>query len=167
MKHFLSLLFISITFSAFSQKTLQLGDKASPKASLSEVAWIAGSWEGEAFGGKVQEVWTPPLGDSMMCAFKLVVEGKVQFYELCQIREENGSLILRLKHFNGDLKSWEEKNDTVDFKLVKIEGETAYFEGFTIEKASSDKLNMYVMIGEEGKKSEMTFSYSRSIPKAR
>lgn len=162
MKYFFSLMLISITFSAVSQRTLQLGDKPSPKASLTEVAWIAGSWEGEAFGGQVQEVWTPPLGDSMMCAFKLVVEGKVQFYELCQIREENGSLVLRLKHFNGDLKSWEEKNDTVDFKLVKIEEQTVYFEGFTIEKASANRLNMYVMLGEDGKKSEMTFNYSRS-----
>ncbi|MBO3697439.1 DUF6265 family protein [Roseivirga sp. E12] len=163
MKYFLTSMLLGIFFNAYSQKTLQLGNSLSPKASLSEVAWITGSWEGEAFGGQVQEVWTPPLGDSMMCAFKLVVDGKVQFYELCQIREENGSLVLRLKHFNGDLKGWEEKNDTVDFKLVKVEKDIVYFEGFTIEKVSQDKINMYVMIGEEGKKSEVAFNYSRSI----
>lgn len=162
MKYFLSSIILTLSLSTFAQNTLQLESKSSPKATLSEVAWIQGAWEGEAFGGQVQEVWTPPLGDSMMCAFKLVVDGKVQFYELCQIREENGSLILRLKHFNGDLKSWEEKNDTVDFKLVKVGKDIVYFEGFTIEKASENQLNMYVMIGEEGKKSEMTFNYTRS-----
>ncbi|WP_262501535.1 DUF6265 family protein [Roseivirga misakiensis] len=124
---------------------------------------MQGSWHGEAFGGQIQEVWTPPLGDSMMCAFKLVVNNKVQFYELCQIREENGTLVLRLKHFNGDLKSWETKDETVDFPLVKLEENKVYFDGFTIEKAADDKLNMYVVISEAGKKEEMTFNYTRTI----
>ena len=126
------------------------------------MAWITGSWEGEAFGGQVQEVWAPPLGDSMMCAFKLVVDGKVEFYELCQIREESGSLVLRLKHFNGDLKGWEEKDETVDFKLVKVEKDIVYFDGFTVERVSKDKINMHVMIGEAGEESEVTFNYSRA-----
>lgn len=101
------------------------------------------------------------MGDSMMCAFKLVVDGKVEFYELCQIREENGSLVPRLKHFNGDLSGWEEKNETVDFKLVKVEKDIVYFEGFTVERISKDKINMYVMVGEAGEESEVAFNYSR------
>lgn len=162
MKNSLITLFLFISISAYSQNTLSLGDKSSPQAKLSDVAWIAGSWEGEAFGGKVQEVWAPPLGDSMMCAFKLVVNGKVQFYELCQIREENGSLVMRLKHFNGDLKAWETKEETVDFPLVKLEKNTAYFDGFTVKKISENSINMYVMIGEIGEKKEVEFNYFRS-----
>lgn len=162
MKQSLVSLFLFVSISALAQNTLSLDDKSSPKAKLSEVAWLAGSWEGEAFGGRVQEVWTPPLGDSMMCAFKLVVNGKVQFYELCQIREENGTLVLRLKHFNGDLKAWETKEETVDFPLVKLEHNTAYFDGFTIKQVSADSLNMYVMIGKDGKKEEIEFNYFRS-----
>ncbi len=161
MKHFLILILVITSFPVFAQKTLQLEGKASPSAKLSAVAWLAGSWEGEAFGGQVQETWSPPLGDSMMCAFKLVVDGKVQFYELCQIREENGSLVLRLKHFNGDLTGWEEKNDTVEFRLVKVEKDKVYFEGFTIEKITEDKINMHVMIGDAGKESEVAFNYTR------
>jgi len=162
MRYFLSLALLLISLTAFSQKTIALGDKTSPQATLSDVAWIAGSWEGEAFGDQVQEVWSPPLGDSMMCAFKLVVDGKVEFYELCQIREENGSLVLRLKHFNGDLSGWEEKDETVEFKLVKVEKDIVYFDGFTVERVSKDKINMYVMVGEAGEESEVTFNYSRA-----
>jgi len=162
MRYFLSLALLVISLTAFSQKTIALGDKTSPQATLSDVAWITGSWEGEAFGGQVQEVWAPPLGDSMMCAFKLVVDGKVEFYELCQIREESGSLVLRLKHFNGDLKGWEEKDETVDFKIVKVEKDIVYFDGFTVERVSKDKINMHVMIGEAGEESEVTFNYSRA-----
>ncbi len=161
-KYFLCiLLFVTLSFSAFAQNTLVLGDKESPKAKLSSVSWLTGHWRGEAFGGIVEEVWTPPLGDSMMCAFKLVKDNKVQFYEMCQIREENESLILRLKHFHGDLKGWEEKDDRVEFPLVKVKENVVYFDGFTIENVSDNHIKMYVMIGKEGQKEEYEFNYFR------
>ncbi len=43
----------------------------SPEATLEDVSWIAGHWKGEAFGGIAEEIWSPPLGDSMMFVFKL------------------------------------------------------------------------------------------------
>ena len=130
------LLILTCSFGLSAQETLQLNDKQSPPANLSDVSWLAGDWVGKAFGGEVQEFWAPPLGDSMMGAFKLVVNDKVKFYELCQIREENSTLVLRLKHFHGDLKGWEKQDETVDFRLVKIEKDAAYFEGFTITEPS-------------------------------
>lgn len=156
------LLILTCSFGLSAQETLQLNDKQSPPASLSDVSWLTGDWVGKAFGGEVQEFWAPPLGDSMMGAFKLVVNDKVKFYELCQIREENSTLVLRLKHFHGDLKGWEKQDETVDFRLVKIEKDAAYFEGFTIKRLDADRINMYVMIGAEGQQSEMEFNYFRS-----
>ena len=133
----------------------------SPKATIEDVSWIAGHWQGQAFGGTVEEIWAPPLGGSMMGAFKLVADGQVQFYELETISEENETLILRLKHFAPDLKGWEEKDKTIDFKLVGLTKTRAFFDGFTIEKISEDELNMYVIIDYEGKKEEMKFAYRR------
>lgn len=155
------LLGLCLTATSFAQETLQLNDQPSPPASLKDVAWMAGNWHGKAFGGEVQEFWAPPMGDSMMCAFKLVVDGKVQFYELCQIREENGTLVLRLKHFHGDLKAWEEKDESVEFKLVKVEDNAVFFEGFTIKRVNKDQITMYVMIGNEGEESDVEFKYYR------
>ena len=144
-----------------SQNTLQLeGD--SPAASLNVISWIQGSWTGEAFGGIVEEVWTPPLGGSMMCAFKLVNDDKVSFYELVTITEENNTLMLRLKHFHGNLKGWEEKDVTIDFPLVKVEKDKVYFSGFTFEKISDDEINLYVLIGEDADMHEVKFNYKRS-----
>lgn len=134
---------------------------ASPPAKISEVEWIQGHWRGEAFGGITEEVWTPPLGGSMMCAFKLVVDGKVSFYEIVSLAEEGNSLIIRLKHFHGNLKGWEEKDKTVDFRLVKIANNRAYFDGMTFERAGSDALNVYVMIGKPGEEKEVLFKYER------
>lgn len=151
---------------AFAQKeanTMNLDEKAgSPKASLSDIEWIQGHWQGEAFGGITEEIWTPPLGNSMMCAFKLVVNNQVKFYEITTITEEEGSLMLRLKHFHGDLKGWEEKDVTQDFRLVKVTKNKVYFEGFTFERISKNEINMYVMISNnDGKQEETKFSYRR------
>jgi len=49
----------------------------------------------------------------------LVVDGKVDFYEIGPIIEKDNSLLLQLKHFGADLKSWEKKDETQDFELVK------------------------------------------------
>ena len=145
-----------------SQNTLQFDEAAgSPKAGLSAVAWIAGHWRGEAFGGIAEEVWTPPLGDSMMAAFKVTVDGKVKFYELVTIMEQGDTLILKLKHFSSKLHGWEEKEETVDFKLVKVMEDTVYFDGMTFEKVSDEEMNVYVLTGDEGAEQETKFAYSR------
>jgi hypothetical protein len=69
------------------ENTLRLDQSTgSPKADLSAVAWIAGHWRGEAFGGVVEEIWTAPLRGSMMAAFKLVVNDQVKFYEIETMR---------------------------------------------------------------------------------
>ncbi len=144
-----------------SQNTRSLGGAQSPAATLNDVRWIEGHWKGEAFGGITEEIWTAPLGGSMMCAFKLVVDGKVSFYEIVALSEENNSLILRLKHFHGNLKGWEEKDKTVDFPLVHLAENRAYFDGMTFERVNPNELNVYVMIGKAGEEKEVLFNYKR------
>ena len=54
----------------------------SPKATLEDVSWISGYWRGEALNGEVEEIWSSPLGNSMVASFKLVVDDNVKFYEI-------------------------------------------------------------------------------------
>jgi len=138
-------------------------DAATPSsaASIDQVSWIAGSWRGEAMGGLTEEVWSDPLGGSMMGSFKFLSEGKVKFYELQVISEVGNSLILRLKHFHSDMKGWEEKDETVDFKFVKIKGNKVYFDDLTFEMVGDNEMNVYVVIGSEGKEEEVKFNYKR------
>ena len=146
-----------------SEHILELDSLAvSPKAKINDVSWISGTWKGEAFGGITEEIWSEPMGDSMMAAFKLVSDGKVQFYEIEIIREIKESLILQLKHFNDDLKGWETKDQTVDFPLVKITDLAVYFDGMTFEKVSDQEMNVYVLMHEkDGSTNEMKFNYKR------
>lgn len=162
MKIVISLFFL-ICLSATAQNTVSFEEgTASPEATLLDVEWMAGHWRGEAFGGITEEIWSPPLGGSMMFSFKLVVNGMVNFYELGHIKEVGGTLLLQLKHFGGDLKGWEEKNDTVDFKLVKLESNKVFFDDFTLERISDQEINLYVVVGDDdGNQEEVQFNYKR------
>ena len=157
------ILLICFSANCFAQNTLSLPEtSSSPKATLDDVSWVAGHWKGEAFGGVTEEIWSPPLGDSMMFVFKLVSEGKVQFYEAGHIQYKDETLVLQLKHFHSSLKGWEEKEETVDFPLVKLESNRVYFDGFTIEKISENEINMYVVIGhKDGTSEEVKFNYKK------
>jgi len=155
-----------ISFSLSAQHTMSFDDKVgSPAAKINNVAWIAGHWKGEAMGGFTEEIWSPPSAGSMMASFKFSDETSVKFYELELISEIEGTLILQLKHFHANLKGWEEKDETVDFKLVKITEQAVYFDGMTFEKVGDDMMNVYVVIDDEGKKEEVKFSYARFIGK--
>ena len=133
----------------------------SPKATIANFSWIAGYWKGEAMGGIIEEIWTTPLAGSMMGSFKLAEGNTVIFYELETLTEEEGTVTLRLKHFRADLKGWEKKDETVDFKLVKFTKNKAYFDGLTFELVNQEELNIYVVIEEENSSEEFKFHYLR------
>lgn len=149
--------------SLYTENTLKLDSlENQPKAEIEDIAWIAGSWVGEAFGGLSEEIWSDPVAGSMMGMYRSVTRGKVGFYEILTITEENGSLILRLKHFHPDLKGWEEKGVTVDFPLVKVEKNAVWFEGYTFVKESKNEFNVYLaQSGGDGPPRELVFQYTR------
>lgn len=149
----------------YASETLTLAPgQTSPKANIEQLSWLAGLWQGEALGGVVEEHWAPPSAGSMVGTFKLSSKGKVKFYEIEIIREVGDSLVLQLKHFHHDLKGWEEKDKTVDFALVKMEDNAAYFEGFTIRKISDDEIHMFVVFSREPEIKEASFKYKRGGP---
>ncbi|MFI2741891.1 DUF6265 family protein [Zhouia sp. PK063] len=156
------LLVLNVAQAQFKNTLKYTNSTISPKATLQDISWINGYWKGEAFGGIIEEIWSKPLGNSMMGSFKLVNDNKVSFYELCTITTKNNTLLLQLKHFNSDLTGWEEKDKTVDFKLVKITPKKVYFDGFTFEYISPNEINLYVIIPHKnGKEEEMIFNYHK------
>lgn len=140
--------------------TLELKEEDdSPSATLDDINWIEGHWRGEAFGGIAEEIWSPPLGESMMGSFKLVQDDKIKFYEIMTIAEVNQTLVMRLKHFDSELKGWEEKDETVNFRLVRVTPDKVFFDGLTFEKISEKQINVYVILESQGERSEGKFEY--------
>jgi hypothetical protein len=119
------------------------------KALIGDLAWLAGSWSGDGLGGISEEMWSPPVGGIMVGTYRLIKGGRPVFYEMCWILENEGTLILRLKHFNPDLTGWEEKDKTVDFKFIKKDGNRAYFSGLTYERTSENQLRIYLALRQK------------------
>lgn len=160
----LTLLLFCLSSSAHEQSpnTLRYDQElGSPAATINDVSWISGYWQGQAWGGETEEIWSQPANGSMMASFKFGKDGKVKFYEIIIIKETDNSLVLKLKHFGDELLGWEEKDQTVDFKLVKIDKNIAYFDGYTYEKVSDDEMNAYVLIDNNGKTEETKFNFKR------
>jgi hypothetical protein len=135
---------------------------ASPPARIADVSWIAGHWRGPGIGGEAEEIWSGAEAGAMMCAIRVVKDGRPWFYEISLIAEDKGSLVLRVKHFNADLSGWEEKAVVQNFPLVKLEANAVYFDGITYRKRGADGMDVYVMIRHrDGKVTEGRFAYTR------
>lgn len=130
-------------------------------ATLDDMKWLVGHWRGTGLGGVSEEMWSEPAGGVMMGMYRLVVNGKPSFYEFLHLAEENGSVVMKLKHFNADLTGWEEKERFVTFRLVKLGPDAVYFDGLTMRR-SVDRLQIFLAIRDkEGKVREEEFRMER------
>lgn len=111
---------------------------AQPAATLADLAFIAGHWQGEPEGAFIEEIWSAPNGDTMMGSFRYMQEGKAVFFELMTIDTIDPVPTLRIKHFSAGLIAWEEKEEVHLFPLVRLEGQEAVF-----EQADGQKRLMY------------------------
>ena len=149
-----------------AEETKRLAPGAEPApASLEDVAFLVGRWQGVGIGGAAaHEHWFPPTGSTMVGTFiQEDAEGGIRFTEHLYITEEEGTLIMRLKHFNADLSSWEEKADTTDFRFIEAGECAAYFNGLTLRCDGDDGLLAAVAMQRDGKPAgELVFRFERA-----
>lgn len=162
----LALLMMSNTGAAAAEPrtehTFSLADGESPPtATLEDANWMVGSWRGTAFGQQFEETWSPPSAGSMMGTFKLLDGDEVTMYELLLMTVENGTLSLKVKHFNPDFTAWEEKDDFVNFRLVKKEDHALHFSGISFYQRSDDDIDAFIVMRNESGVSEKPLVYKR------
>lgn len=149
--------------SVHTKNTYKLDDpSARPKASIEQVDWLVGNWQGTAFGNQFEEVWNPASAGTMVGFFKLFNDEGIVFYELLVLEEEEGSLSLKVKHFGANFHAWEDKEDYINFKLVKIEADAIHFSGISFYRDGPNKIDGYiVMKGKDGSVREEPLTYQR------
>jgi hypothetical protein len=134
----------------------------SPPATVESIRWLIGHWKGPGLGGVSEEIWAEPAGGVIMGMYRLVQEDKPSFYEFILLAEENGSLVMKLKHFNPDLTGWEEKDGFVTFPLLKLAPNEAYFGGLTYRRIDADTLLIFLALrGQDGNVREEKFELKR------
>jgi len=143
--------------------TLKLTGTSRPKATINDMAWLAGHWKGNALGGVTEEIWSPPLANSMMGSYRLIKNDTTTvFLELLTLVEQDNSLSIRLKHFNSDLTGWEEKDVVREFKLVKKEENKLWFQGMTFQRIDERNYKVFLAIKKKnGEIIEEVFSYTK------
>ncbi len=149
--------------SQLTEHTAQLDEGAErSSATVEDMSWLIGHWTGEGLGGKFQETWNPPMGGTMLGAFRLESED-MNFYELCTIEPDGPSVVMKVKHFNTDLSAWEEGTDYMSFPLIHLDLDEglAFFEGLTFE-FTADDMTVYLAIEMDGEMEEAVFHYYRT-----
>jgi len=145
-----------------TEHTYQLEpDEVRPTATLDDATWLVGSWSGTAFGQKFEEVWNPPSAGSMIGLFKLYGDDGVTFYELLHLSVEDGTLSLKVKHFNADFTAWEDKADFVNFRLVSKDDNALHFGGLSFYKRDDDAIDGYIVMRSGEELAEHHLKYTR------
>lgn len=143
-----------------TEHTFKLDDTENrPAATLDDVSWMVGNWSGEAFGNTFEQGWNPPSAGSMIGFFKLMDGDDVVFYELLLLVEEEGSLSLKVKHFNADFTAWEDKADYVDFRFVKSEENAVHFSGISFYRIDDATMHGYIVFrnGDDVREEQLVY----------
>ncbi|MFV1883224.1 MAG: DUF6265 family protein [Balneola sp.] len=132
------LLLIGVSFSPVSETEIHKTEDFN----IEDYQWLAGTWTGDSFGGISEESWSLPVDGTMMGMYRNYRDGKIVFYEFILL-DETG---MRLKHFNPDLTSWEEKNDMVHFPMISFSKTKIEMEGLIFELTSENQIRIQLQI---------------------
>ncbi|HNP37165.1 MAG TPA: DUF6265 family protein [Woeseiaceae bacterium] len=145
-----------------TEHTFALADgETRPAATLDDASWLVGSWTGTAFGQTFEEIWSAPSAGSMLGLFKLYDDKGVGFYEILLLTVEDGTLSLKVKHFNADFTAWEDKQDFINFRLVKKTPNELHFGGLSFYRRDNDRIDGYIVMHKGEDISEQHLEYVR------
>ncbi|MGA3294044.1 MAG: DUF6265 family protein [Candidatus Acidiferrales bacterium] len=100
---------------------------SSPKATLSDFAWLAGRWQG-VWGPRIaQQVWMPPKAGTMVGIFQLAENGETLVIELFTLVEKPSGIDFYFRHFTPQLAPWEKSDPTV-LNLASADSKAIVFE---------------------------------------
>jgi hypothetical protein len=136
-----------------------------PPASVAQMDWLVGRWEGTGIDGhRAVESWLAPFDETMVGTFvQADASGGIMFSEHMYLMPDEGSLALKLKHFNPDLTGWEDAAGMQRFRLLSVEPCRALFSGLTIRCDGEGGLLIAVrMRAGDGSTSELVFRFTRA-----
>lgn len=143
---------------------LMLGATPAAAASIADAAWLAGSWDGEGMGGRVQESWSQPVGGQMLGQFALSMEGKPVFYLVMLIDEHAGGLRFRVKHLEPTFATREDRDQSLEFAFVEAAPDGLVFKGMSLVRQGADGLVIIVRMTQGGVARDLVQTYRRVKP---
>jgi Domain of unknown function (DUF6265) len=109
-----------ITLCGIVSLSAPAGAQAPPvRATVSRLAWLAGTWQGDRGPLTFEEQWTPPAGGAMLAVARTLKGDRMVAFEFLRIVERDGSLVY-IAQPNG--------RPPTEFALTGIAADTATFE---------------------------------------
>lgn len=134
---------------------------------IKDLSFMAGRWTTTTEWGDMEESWSEPMGNCMMCAYRCVKDGEVVFYEFIVIEQTEKGPVMKLRHFNPGNIGWEDKDSPYEYPLMFLEEDRARFEHPNKKTAltfyRSDKNKMQVILDrkdKDGKWVQDEFNYT-------
>ena len=130
---------------------------------LTDANFLIGSWKGEAFGKPFEAHWSPPSAGSMLGTFKLLEDDgdATRFFEILMLDERDGSLNLRVKHFQPDFTAWEDKDEHTNFRLMRVDDDALHFSGLSFYRITDDEMHGYILMRRGDRTTEEKLVYHR------
>lgn len=137
------------------------------RRSVAELAWMAGHWVGEGGDDLSEEIWTAPAAGSIVGMWRWASEERLKLLELLAVTEEDGGLVLRLRHFEPDLVGWEERDEPLELPLAELSPREVVFAGeahggpirLTYRLENPDRL--VAILEREGRRDEFRYRRTR------
>lgn len=89
------------------------------RATVGQVAWLAGDWAGTVGSASIEERWTPPGGGAMLAVARTIRSDRLVAFEFLRIVERDGGLVY-IAQPNG--------RPPTEFVLTRIADGSATFE---------------------------------------
>lgn len=125
-----------------------LGHSQEVVRDIKDLSFMAGDWVTTGEWGDMEENWSEPYGNSMMCSYRCVKDGKVVFYEFIVIEQTADGPVMKLRHFSPGNIAWENKEDPYEYPLMYLDENVARFErpdkktSLTFQRISVDSLTV-------------------------
>ena len=129
---------------------------------VARFGWLAGRWTGDMNGMVSEEIWSAPVGDSMMGMWRLVSKGATRIFEFATIVSNANGTVLNLRHFSAGMEGWPKEREQ-PMSLTGCTDEEIVFSGkegesnmrLSYRKIESSGLS--VVLDKDGKKREYRF----------
>ena len=138
---------------------------------------MAGHWRTEAQGRVYEEVWLPPMHGQMTGALRCFdAQGELLLLELITLREIEGGVEYRLRHFDGEMSPWESEAESPMILRARrhVNGRTLFDEvegvdslsGAIIDLGEPDRVSFVLSLNDDrgGRALRLTFERVGSEP---
>ena len=127
---------------------------------IEDFRWLAGYWRGEGLGGVCEEIWSEPLGGSMIGIFRLLRDGEPVFSEHMRLGPDAQGFALKVKHFTPEFVAWEDREDAVRFPLDELRPREAVFGGLRLRGTDEGDLEVTLRLkNKDGETRDEVFHF--------